>query len=289
MAAGKKASRSVIPAVTVALLAGLAAAPPAVAQPAWFTPEYLAAHFAEAAANPASMRVEIEAEYGPVPDAIWAVMEGHMATLMANPGYAELVYARGAPYVLMTMTADDLPLVTMQVDLQASINGILRLSQKRQEEFLRVSGDVFRWMGENQPAACTEALLGTDLTAAAREELRFLAAQTPSYVDAHYTLVYGALAAEIAGAPDMVRLGSDVDFLAPFETYQAAVIDLVGASPNGSAILQAVAFGAAENPALLCEFGEITIDAIFTLAPAPRAVVVVGLLGEAAGLDLIPN
>lgn len=289
MAAGGTRSLRLLAAGLATLLAGFASLPPAAAQPAWFSQEYLAAHFAASAANPALMRAELETEFGPIPDAIWTVMERHMTGVLADPRYADFVYTRGAPYVSMTMTADDLPIVTMQVELQATFGGVLRMPQKRQEEFLRVSGDVFRWMRENEPAACSEALLGDDLTTAARDELRFLAAQTPAYVDAYYTTVYAALSAEIAGAPDQRRVEQEIDDRAPFGIYQAAVIALVGASPNGDAILRAVALGEDENPALLCEFGEITIDAIFTLTPADRQSVVLGILGEAAGLPMMPD
>ncbi|MCW5713772.1 MAG: hypothetical protein KIT43_04565 [Bauldia sp.] len=262
---------------------------PAAAQPAWFSPEALAAHFAEGVANPALMRDELERIYGAVPDAIWQVMERHMVSVTADPGYAPYVYVNGAPLVTMAMTIEDLATVTTRVDLLATTNGILRLSQKRQEALLRVSGDVFRWMGENRPDSCPEAMLGDDIMAAGREELAFVAAQSPAYVDAYYSVVYAALAAEIAGAPEMRRVEQELDALAPFDAYQAAVIDIVAASPNAEEIIRAITTGTTGTPAVLCEFGAITIDAIFTLTPAERQTVVLGILGEAAGVSMIPD
>lgn len=272
-----------------ALLVSLLAVAPAAAQPAWFGPEELAAHFAESAANPAMMRAELEALYGPVPDDIWQVMERQMVSIIRNPGYADYVYTVGAPFVSMGMTIDDLTTVVTRVELVGATNGILRLPQKRQEALMRVSGDVFRWMGEAMPDACTAAVLGTDVMAAARDEFAFVTAQSPAYVEAYYTVIYAALAAEIAGTPEMRRLEIEIDDLAPFDAYEAAVIGLVEASPNGEEIIRVLTGGTTETPAVVCEFGAITIDAIFTLGPADRRSVILGILGEAAGMALVAD
>lgn len=272
----------------MAVMAAVAASH-AAAQPAWFSPESLAAHFAESVANPALMRAELERIYGPVPDAHWSVMERHLVAITANPGYAPFIYANGAPFVTTAMTIEDLATVTTQVETRATSNGLLRLSQKRQEAVLRVSGEVLRWMGENRPESCTEALLGNDVMAAGREEFAFVVAQSPAYVDAYYTIVYAALAAEIAGTPDMRRLEPELDDLAPFDVYETAVIAMVEASPNGEDMIRAITTGATDAPAVLCEFGAISIDAIFTLTPAERQSVVLGILGEAAGITLTPD
>jgi hypothetical protein len=272
-----------------ALLVSLSAIAPAAAQPAWFSPEELTAHFAQSAANPDLMRAELEALYGPVPDDIWRVMERQMVSVVRNPGYADYVYTVGAPFVSMGMTIDDLTTVVTQVELIGATNGILRMPQKRQEALMRVSRDVFRWMGETSPDACTAAILGTDVMAAARDEFAFVTSQSPAYVEAYYTVIYAALAAEIAGTPDMRRLEMEMDDLAPFDAYEAAVIGLVEASPNGEEIIRVLTGGTTETPAVLCEFGALTIDAIFTLGPADRQSVILGILGEAAGMALAPD
>jgi hypothetical protein len=281
--------RAAVGRTAATLLIAMAAAAPALAQPAWFSPGDLAGHFADAAANPARMRAELEELYGPVPDEIWPVMERRMVAIIRNPGYADYIYTNGAPLVSMGMTIDDLQTVTMQVELLGTMNGILRLPQKRQEALMRVSGDVLRWLGEARPEACVEAVLGNDVTAAARDEFAFVTAQSPAYVDAYYTVVYAALAAEIAGTPEMRRLEMELDDLAPFDAYEAAIVGLVEASPNGEEIIGALTTGATETPAVLCEFGAITIDAIFMLGPAERQKVILGILGEVAGMTLTPG
>jgi len=271
------------------LLVSVLAIAPAAAQPAWFAPEELAAYFAERADSPDLMRAELEDLYGPVPDDIWLVMERQMVSIVRNPGYVDYVYTVGAPFVSMGMSIDDLTTVVTQVQLVGTMNGVLRLPQKRQEALMLVSRDVFRWMGETDPDACTEAVLGTDVMAAARDEFAFVTAQPPAYVEAYYTVVYAALAAEIAGTPEMRQLDLGVDDLAPFDAYEAAVIDLVEASPNGEEIIRVLTSGTTDTPAVLCEFGVLTIDAIFTLDPAERQSIILGILGEAAAAALAPG
>lgn len=64
---------------------------------------------------------------------------------------------------------------------------------------------------------------------------------------------------------------------------------MIAASPNGEEIIRAITTGSTATPAVLFEFGTITIDAVFTLAPAERQSVVLGILAEAAGLTATPD
>lgn len=256
------------------VVAGLAWNTPASAQIEGFTTKVLDEFLIDFAVSPEAWRNDAEAHYGPIDDAIWAVIGPRVAVLVGDPAYVDFIFARAVSQVSPGMTADQVYWTLQTIQDDATRRGVLRLSPEKQEAFLNFEAELFVWASANQPESCGGSMVPGQPRPGTLQ-LDFFTQIGPDSIARYYDIAVEALLAEIHDDPQPRPPSGQLVTADAMARYEAALMDALRAHGLTAVVM---AGRANAEPGTNCLIAALAINAVWDLSPEHRAVIVYRLI-----------